>query len=165
MIPKKVVWASIILHQEFLAVRPVEVKNLNDCLIFEVSVKNKRGYVVSLYRLPSQTQDEFDIFLINFEQLIGDFIIAKNPLFVLITGDFNVRSSNWWKNDLSTSKGTQVDSLTTSYGLSQIISDPPHILPNSSSCFDLIFPNQLNLETESGVYPSLHPKLCLRNSV
>ena len=99
------VWASIILHQEFLAVRPVEVKNLNDCLIFEVSVKNKRGYVVSLYRLPSQTQDEFDIFLINFEQLIGDFIIAKNPLFVLITGDFNVRSSNWWKNDLSTSEG------------------------------------------------------------
>ena len=43
------------------------------------------------YRSPSPTQDEFDIFLINFEQLISD-IITKNPLFVLITGDFNVRS-------------------------------------------------------------------------
>ena len=96
-------------------------------------------------------------FLINFEQLIGD-IIAKNPLFVLITGDINVRSSNWWKNDLSTSEGTQVDSLTTSYGLSQIVSDPTHILLNSSSCIDLIFTNQPNLVTESGVYPSLHPK-------
>ena len=52
----------------------------------------------------------------SFEQLIGD-IIAKNTLFVLITGDFNVRSTNWWKNDLSTSEGTQVDSLTISYGL------------------------------------------------
>ena len=69
---------------------------------------NKRGYVVSLYRSPSQTRDEFDIFfLINFEQLISD-IVRKNPLLVLITGDFNVRSSNWWKNDLSTSEGTQV---------------------------------------------------------
>ena len=36
-----------IYYKEFLAVRPVEVKNLNECLIFEVSIKNKRGYVVS----------------------------------------------------------------------------------------------------------------------
>ena len=146
-----------IYYKRFLAVCPVEVKNLNECLVFEVSIKNKRRYVVSLYRSPSQTQDKIDIFLINFEQLIGD-IIAKNPLFVLITGDINVRSSNWWKNDLSTSEGTQVDSLTTSYGPSQIASDPTHILLNSSSDIDLIFTNQPNLVTESGVYPSLHPK-------
>ena len=57
-------------------------------------IKNKKGYVISLCRLPSQTKNEFDMFLINFEQLIGD-IIAKNSLFV-ITGDFNVRSTNWW---------------------------------------------------------------------
>ena len=122
-----------------------------------MSIKKKREYVVSLYRSPSQTQDEFDIFLISFEQLIGD-IIAQKPLFVLITGDFNVRSTNWWKNDLPTSEGTQVDSLTTSYGLSQVISDRTHILPNSSSCIDLIFTNQPNLVTESGVHQSLHPK-------
>ena len=146
-----------IYYKEFLAVRPVEVKSLNECVIFEVSIKNKRGYVVSLYRSPSQTQDEFDNFLTSFEKLIGD-IIAKNPSFVLITGDFNARSTNWWKNDLSTSEGTQIDSLTTSYGLSQIISDPTHILPNSSSCIDLIFTNQPNLVTEGGVYPSLQPK-------
>ena len=79
-------------------------------------------------------------------------------MFVLITGDFNVRSTNWWKNDLPTSEGTQVDSLTTSYGLSQVISDRTHILPNSSSCIDLIFTNQPNLVTESGVHQSLHPK-------
>ena len=100
----------------------------------------------------------------SFEQLIGD-IIAKKSLFVLITGDFNVRSTNWWKNDLSTSEGTQVDSLTTSYGLSQIISDPTHILPNSSSCIDLIFTNQPNLVTKSGVHPSLHPKISPSNCI
>ena len=52
-----------IYYKEFLAVCRVEVKNLNECLIFEVSIKNKRGCVVSLYRSPSRTQDEFDIFL------------------------------------------------------------------------------------------------------
>ena len=51
-----------ICYKEFLTVCPVKVKNLNECLIFEVSIKNKRGYVVSLYTWPSQTQDEFDIF-------------------------------------------------------------------------------------------------------
>ena len=44
-----------IYYKEFLAVRPVEIKNLNECVIFEMSVKNKRGYVVSLCRSPNQT--------------------------------------------------------------------------------------------------------------
>ena len=61
------------------------------------------------------------------------------------------------KSDISTCEGTQVNSLTTSYGLSQIISDPSHILPNSSSCIDLIFTNQPRLVTTSGFHPSLHP--------
>ena len=82
-----------IYYKEVLAVRPVEVKNLNKCVIFEVPIKKKSGCVVSLYRLSSQTEDELDIFLISFEQLIGD-IIVTNPLFVLITGDFDVRSTN-----------------------------------------------------------------------
>ena len=119
-------WAG---YKEFLAVPSIEFKNPNECVIFEVSIKNKKVCVGSLSRSPSQTQDQFDILLINFEQLIGD-VIAKNPLFLLITGDFNVRSANWWKNDLCTSEGTQVDSFTTSHGLTQIIFDLTHILSN-----------------------------------
>ena len=57
-------------------------------------------------------------------------MIAKNPMVVLITGDFNVRSTNWWKNDNCTSEGIKAYLLTTPYGLIQIISDPTHILPN-----------------------------------
>ena len=51
-----------IYYNEFLAVRLAEVENLNECVIFEVSIKNKRGYEVSNYKSLSQTQDEFDIF-------------------------------------------------------------------------------------------------------
>ena len=56
-----------IYYKELLAVRSVEIKNLNKCVIFHVSVKNKRGYLVSRYRSPSQTQEESNIFFINSE--------------------------------------------------------------------------------------------------
>ena len=66
-----------------------------------------------------------------------------------------VRSS--WKNDLTTSEGNQVDAITSSYDLSQLICEPTHILPNWSSCIDLIFINQNNLIMDSVVHASLHP--------
>ena len=40
--------------------------------------------------------------------------------------------------------------------MEQFISDPTHILPNSSICIDLIFTDQPNLVIDSGVHPSLH---------
>ena len=66
-----------------------------------------------------------------------------------------VRSS--WKNDLTTSEGNQVDAITSSYDLSQLICEPTHILPNWSSCIDLIFINQNNLIMDSVIHASLHP--------
>ena len=52
-------------------------------------IKKDKGYLISLYRSPSQSKDEFDQFLLNFEQLISDRM-SQNPHFTLITGDFNV---------------------------------------------------------------------------
>ena len=89
-------------------------------------------------------------------QLISDRQ-SQNPLFILVTGDFNTRSLSYWKNDLTTSEGNQVHDITSFYGLSQIICDPTHILPNSSSCIDLIFISQNNFIMDSGVHASLHP--------
>ena len=99
--------------KEHLAVRPVSPLNLNECLVLEVNVQNKKGYVISLYRSPSQSMDEFDQFLLNFERLLSDRI-SQNPHFILVTGDFNVRSSSWWKNDLTATEGNQVDATTLS---------------------------------------------------
>ena len=39
----------------------------------------------------------------------------------------------------------------------QIISDPTHISPQSSSCIDLVFTDQPNYVTGCGTHPSLHP--------
>ena len=42
------------------------------------------------------------------------------------------------------------------YGFDQLMSDPTHIFPASSSCIDRIFTDQPNLLVDSGVHPSLH---------
>ena len=83
-------------------------------------------------------------------------MISLNPMFLLVTGDFNGRNSSYSENDCVTWEGNDVESLTCSYGLSQFISDPTHILQNSSSCIDLIFTNQPNFIIDSGVHPSFH---------
>ena len=107
-------------------------------------------YIISLHRSPSQRHDDFDDFLPNFEQVLCP-INARNPCFVLITSDLTE-----WPNDQTTTDSNKIDSITTSYGFSQVISDPSHILLNSSSCIDLIFTNHSNLIVENGIHPSLH---------
>ena len=70
--------------------------------------------------------------------MLGD-INSSNLHFSIIPGGFNARSNNWWQGDTQTSEGSWIDYLTTSYGFQQLISEPTHILENSSSCIDLIF--------------------------
>ena len=92
----------------------------------------------------------------NFEANL-EFASSQRPNLIVVTGDFNARCSNWWKNDRGSTSGSKTDCITTSYGLSQIRNKPTHILPNSSSCIDLIFTSDLNMLRESGVHSSLHP--------
>ena len=72
--------------------------------------------------------------------------------------DFNAKSSNLSSNDTTTAEGVQLDYLTSLYGMKQVITEPTHILENSSSCIDLIFSNQPNLIMDSAVDPTLHSK-------
>ena len=61
-----------IYFKEQLAVHPLSPLNLYECLVLEINIPNKKGYVIFLYRLPSQSKDEFDQFFLNFEQLISN---------------------------------------------------------------------------------------------
>ena len=48
-----------IYFKETLAIRPVPTNSLKECLLLEVFIGNKKGFVLSLYRSPSQSQEEF----------------------------------------------------------------------------------------------------------
>ena len=109
-----------------------------------------------LYRSPSQTRDIFETFADNFE-LTLDTIVNKNPFLIVALGDFNAKTTNWYKNDINSYEGLKIDTITSQFGLQQLINEPTHLTANSSSCIDLIFTSQPILVMESGVHSSLHP--------
>ena len=60
-----------IYFKESLSIRFLDVpSNLNECLLCELSYKNKKCFIATLYRSPSQSREEFEKFLDNFEVLI-----------------------------------------------------------------------------------------------
>ena len=75
---------------------------------------------------------------------------------MLRLGDFNCRSNFWWEGDISTKEGIDLESVSSSHGVHQLITDPTHILTQTFSWTDLIFIDQLNLVIDSGAYSSLH---------
>ena len=75
----------------------------------------------------------------------------------VITDDFSARSSSYWSEDINTSEGTELYSLTSSNGFTQLTNERTHIQTNNFSCIDLIFTDQPNLSVNSGVHASLRP--------
>ena len=84
-------------------------------------------------------------------------LVQKGPFLTTIIGDFTAKSCNWYSHNKTSFKGSTIKSITSQFGLHQLINEPTHLLQNSSSCIDLIFTSQPNIVVESGVYPSLHP--------
>ena len=82
-------------------------------------------------------------------------IQAKKPDCIIITGDFNCRTQQWWSGDIEDHHGTALDDLIQSKNLSQLIDEPTHIINDSSSCIDLIITSQPFLFVEHGIHPSL----------
>ena len=138
-----------------LALRKIELSHITECLLCEVNVKGQVGFIIVSYRSPSQTISQFDDFLSSFEKLFDDVQILQ-PAFTVILGDFNARSKSWWSGDSTTREGTRLDSLVSTHGFHQLISERTHILQNLLSCIDLIFTDQPSLVVDSSVHPALH---------
>ena len=147
-----------IFYKETLPIKIINITPMTECLVLEISCANKKCVIASLYRSPSQDYDEFEQFLQNLDLLINNAIININPDCFIMLGDFNAKLNAWLPNDNNTHEGISINNLTSSYGLTQLINKPTHILPNSSSCIDLIFTNQPNMIINSNVHTSLHPR-------
>ena len=146
-----------IYYKEHLPfVRRDDIKILDECLVGEIKIKNKKCFITCIYRSPNQTADEVDIFLSGFEQTCSN-IALESPLCSFITGDLNAKCTNWWNEGSSNPCGLELYNITTLLGFSQLINKPTNFEPNkTASCIDLIFTNQSNLVLESGIHPSLY---------
>ena len=119
-----------IYFKECLPIKFLDITTLSECLVCQIEYQNKKGVIVTLYCSPNQNNEEFDLFLRRFEQIVSH-VLSTNPFFVLLLlGNFNMKSTNWCLSDQTSVEGARLESLTTFYGLCQIISEPPHILPH-----------------------------------
>ena len=144
-----------IYYKQSLAVHLVDITSLPKYLVCELTIKNKKGYVAVMYRSPSQSSIEFESFFSGFEDMLSSVLFSKLQ-FTVIYGNFNARSSSWWSNDVTNPNGILIDSLTTTHGFKQLISDATHMLPLSLPCIDLSFTDQPNYVTDCGTHPSLN---------
>ena len=95
--------------------------SLPECLACEIVIGKRKEYVITLYRSPSQNQGKFEHFLLSLENLLGN-IRNQDPAFTILLGDFNARSKSWWVQDITNKEGTQIESVSSLYGFSQLIS-------------------------------------------
>ena len=82
-------------YKESLPVRLVDITFLPECLVYEIKIQNKKGYVAIMYRSPSQSSIGFESFLTGFEHMLSSVLFSKSQ-FTVILGDFNARSPTWW---------------------------------------------------------------------
>ena len=79
-ITKRIYRRDQLMHYFFLSV----------CYVKRVTLQSQKGYVIVIYRSPSQSTVEFDEFLSNFENLFN-FVKGLKPSFTIILDDFNAR--------------------------------------------------------------------------
>ena len=106
-------------------------------MTLEVTISNKKGYVITLHRYPSQTSDKSQSFISNVEKLLIN-INSFDPHFLILLGDFNAKSTSWSVNDRTIEEGAVLENLTSLCGLKQLIIGRAHILQHCSTCLDLI---------------------------
>ena len=116
-----------IYYKASLPLRVIDICFLQECIIFEVMIGDKQCNFVALYRSPSQDQDEFDSFSKNLEITL-DKLALNNPFMLVVIGDLNAKSKNWFLLDRTTYEGNIIEIITSHFGLHQLIHDPMHIL-------------------------------------
>ena len=71
-----------IYYRNFLPLKILGINYLQECINFEKMIGGKLCMFVPLYRLPNQSQDDFESFANNFELKI-DAVTTSNPFLLL----------------------------------------------------------------------------------
>ena len=100
--------------------------NLNECLVLEIRIGGEKCFFSCLYRSPSQGREEFESFYSEFDLFLSN-INDLSPACCIITGDFNARSTKWWKIYKENFEGREINIITRAAGYSQLINQRAHI--------------------------------------
>ena len=100
-----------VYYKNALPSKLINIKYLQECITLEIRIGRKYCEFICLYWPPSQTNDEGESFLKSFELTLDKFH-EDNPFMTSILGDFNEKSNNWCKNDISY-EGSTIDAVTS----------------------------------------------------
>ena len=109
-------------YKNILPFELINIRYLQECITFEMRIGRKCCKFICLYRSPSQTNDEFESILKHFE-LTLDKIHEDSPFMISLLDDFNAKSNNWCKNDITSHEGSMSNAVTCNYGLHQLIQE------------------------------------------
>ena len=123
-----------IYYRNSLPLKVLGIQDLQEC--FEIRIGGKLCRFVSLYGSPSQSQDDFEAFVKNFELKFDTAATNATFLTVVVLCDFNAKSNLWLNGDKTTYEGSKIDGITSTFRLQQIINESTHITGDSSSCID-----------------------------
>ena len=112
-----------------------DIATLPECIVVQLQLNRKKLCFTIIYRSPSQSHEEYESFLINFELMLSK-MFAENPYAVVLSGDFNYRSTQWWDKENENEEGRCFDPLISDLGLHQLINEPTHIIGKHRSCID-----------------------------
>ena len=67
-----------------LTIQLVDTPYIEQCILCEINIQNTTGYVAVIYRSPSQSSNEFEEFLVNFDKLLNQVNMLKSSFTVIL---------------------------------------------------------------------------------
>ena len=64
-------------YRENLTPLLVDTTYIKQCILCEINIQNTTGHVAAIYRSPSQSSNEFNEFLVNFDKLLNQVSMLK----------------------------------------------------------------------------------------
>ena len=103
-----------IYYKESLPIKMWIIDCLQECICFDQKIGRKPYTIVSLYRSPSQSANEFENFL-NKLNLNMESITQKNLFLTVVIGDFNTRSLKQRTDDKATHEGLKIENSSLNF--------------------------------------------------
>ena len=82
----------------------------------EFSIGKTICRLISLYKSPSQNQEEFNTCLDNLESNLKT-VFLSNPFLAILIGDFNAKCASWYSKGSSTTEASKLRLLTSQFVL------------------------------------------------
>ena len=78
-----------IYYKNYPPLRIISINYLSECMNFEIMIGNKICNFITLYRSPSQNQDDFQAFIDNLEMNL-ETLVQRNLFLMILTQNLNI---------------------------------------------------------------------------